>query len=117
MRWISGGEKPKQKKAHDKPKEKAELLTEGNTFYSAFGTRGISFTLPSGDFMAKVSPEQHSLSVKDLNFKYLVLVLMQESLFAGMLQDWENLLGELDAKRALDLVQARHYTPNPNPKP
>ena len=46
MRWISGEEKAKQKKGHDKPKEKAELLTEGNTFYSVLPSVTTSDTAP-----------------------------------------------------------------------
>jgi len=107
MRWLSSGEgKGRGAPAEEgKGREKAEPLQEGNTFYSAFGARGAKFQLPSSEFLPGVLPEQHSLSVKDKDLKYLVLVLMQESLFAGMLQDWESLLAELDAKRALDLVQ------------
>eukprot|EP00960_Hanusia_phi_P048286 758857-Hanusia_phi.AAC.6 len=79
-----------------------QVLAENNTFLSAFGSRGLPFQLPSTEFMPPSSSEARSLAVTDKDLKYIVLVLMQETLYTGMLQDWEHLLG---GGASLNLVQ------------
>ena len=64
-----------------------KMLEEFNTFKSAFGSRGLPFTLPSTEYMPAGADQQLlPLAVTDKNLKYIVLLLMQETLYAGKLR-------------------------------
>jgi hypothetical protein len=98
MNWISGDDFTGvgKKKVERPPATAADkkMLADFNTFKSAFGSRGLPFTLPSTEYMPAASEGNPlPLAVIDKNLKYIVLLLMQETLYAGMLQDWEQTLG------------------------
>jgi hypothetical protein len=49
---------------------------------------GQPFTLLSTEYMPASFKQPEPLAVTDKDLKYIVLLLMQETLYAGMLQDW-----------------------------
>ena len=93
LNWISGDDfsgANKGKRLTPPPVTAADkkLLAECNTFKSAFGSRGQPFTLLSTEYMPASFKQPEQLAVTDKDLKYIVLLLMQETLYAGMLQDW-----------------------------
>jgi tetratricopeptide (TPR) repeat protein len=100
LQWISesdfSGLSKNQKKMPPAPASATDkkMLAEFNTFRSALGSRGLPFTLPSYEYLPASSDKQPiPLAVTDIDLKFIVLVLMQETLYVGMLQDWEHSLG------------------------
>ena len=98
MNWISADEFSGAGKSKPilPPQVTADkkILGEFNTFKSVFGSRGLPFTLLSTEYMPAPSDKQPTpLEVTDKDLKFMVLLLMQETLYAGMLQDWEHSLG------------------------
>ena len=100
LNWIScddfsGANKGKRLTPPPPTAADMKLLAECNTFKSAFGSRGQPFTLLSSEYLLPSTKlkQPEPLAVTDKDLKYIVLLLMQETLYAGMLQDWEHLLG------------------------
>ena len=107
MNWISADDFSGASKANmlsPPPPTAADkkMLAEFNTFKSAFGSRGLPFTLLSTEYMPANSTQSIPFSVTDKDLKYLVLLLMQETLYTGMLQDWEH---SLEGSTSLKLLQ------------
>ena len=96
MSWISGENfsGTGKKTVIRETSEDKRFLQEYGDFKSAFGSRGLPFALLSSEYMPK-KMESHAmpLEVTDKDLKFVVLLLMQETLYAGMLQDWEHTLG------------------------
>jgi len=107
MNWISADDfSGVGKKMGAVPPQSAadkKMLAEYNTFKSVFGSRGLPFPLLSTEYMpASLDKQPIPLVVTDKDLKFIVLLLMQETLYAGMLQDWEHSLG---GRNSLKLLQ------------
>ena len=79
-----------------------KMLAEFGTFKSAFGSRGLPLSLPSYEFLP-ASSDKHPipLAVTDKDLKFMVLLLMQETLYTAMLQEWEHQLGGTSSLKLL----------------
>ena len=105
MSWIgpetfSGGDKKAMK---DESSEDKKFLAEHGDFKSALGAHGLPFTLLSTEYLpAAVRKHPLPLEVVDKDLKYIVLLLMQETLYAGKLKDWE---GSLGGSKGIKLLQ------------